>query len=135
MPVFYRSRSALITHKVFQVGGPQHQSFPINELARVHIVQTKQTPSALTPARAIWLALSAVALAAAAKAGVPTGAVLVLILVGSAVSAGCWRPTHYYEMRALYRGRPVCLFRTADKTVLGQVSRALLRAMEHDAHR
>jgi hypothetical protein len=34
------------------------------------------------------------------------------------------------ELRALYRGNVVCLFRTSDRLVFGQVCRALLRVLE-----
>jgi Family of unknown function (DUF6232) len=40
-----------------------------------------------------------------------------------------------YEFRAMYQGYTVCLFRTTDRTVFGQVRRALVRAFEHERER
>lgn len=36
-----------------------------------------------------------------------------------------------YELRAVYHGRPICLFSTTDLRLFGQIKRALIRALEH----
>jgi hypothetical protein len=139
MPIFYRGPGAHITHEVFQALGPISRSFAIRELRRIHIVQTQDDgDSAL--ARLIKggaVVLSAVAIVVALTTnGMDAAAmwtILGLLVVGvsATVSAGCWRPPPPpYELRATYRGQPVCLLRTPDEKLLGQVSRALLRALE-----
>ena len=40
------------------------------------------------------------------------------------------RRRHSYEVHAHYRGRRVCLFRTGDARLFGQIRRALVRALE-----
>lgn len=139
MPIFYRGPGANITHEVFQVLSPVSRSFAIRELRRIHIVQT-QDDSPGTGARAVTasaVGLSAVALVVLVTAGQFAGpsmwTVLVMLAVGvsATVSTGCWRTgPQPYELRAIYRGQRVCLLRTADERLLGQVSRALLRAVE-----
>lgn len=37
---------------------------------------------------------------------------------------------HSYEVHAFYRGQRVCLFRTPDERLFGQIRRALIRALE-----
>jgi len=41
-----------------------------------------------------------------------------------------WRLARPYALRAMYRGHLVDLFQTTDRLTLGQVSRALRRALE-----
>jgi hypothetical protein len=52
---------------------------------------------------------------------------------------GVVRYTRRYPRRmaieALYRGDPVTLYTTRDKTEFGRVQRALIRALEHDRDR
>jgi uncharacterized protein DUF6232 len=36
-----------------------------------------------------------------------------------------------YELCAVYHGRPICLYRTTDERLFGQIKRALIRALEH----
>jgi hypothetical protein len=54
-----------------------------------------------------------------------------LVLAAASATVGCLRPARQpFELQARFRGRVVCLLRTTDERELGQVSRALLRAME-----
>lgn len=139
MTVFYRGPCAQITHEVFEVRSPVCQSFPIRELTGIHIVGVKTKHRAGTTAvKAVAIGLAAVIAGVAATKGQFFGAslsamaALVVVLLSTAASVGCWRTVQPYELRAIYRGRLVCLLRTADQVVLGQVSRALLRAVERD---
>ncbi len=136
---FYRGPNAYITHEVFLARGPESRTFAIRELRRIHIVQAREqggvNSSSLIKGGAIVLA--AIGLFAVLAAGrMDTAALwtiiaLLVIGVSATVTAGCWRaPATPYELRATYRGRIVCLLRTPDERTLGQVSRALLRALE-----
>jgi len=40
------------------------------------------------------------------------------------------RRREIYELRAVYHGRPICLFQTTDERLFGQIKRALIRALE-----
>lgn len=43
------------------------------------------------------------------------------------------RRHHSHEVHAFYRGQRVCLFRTTDLRLFGQIRRALVRALEAQA--
>lgn len=139
MTVFYRGPCAQITHEVFETRSPVCQSFYIRELTGIHIVETRtRQRTGTTVVKALAIGLAAVVAAVAATRGQFFGAslsamaALVVVLLSTAASAGCWRPEQPYELRAIYRGRSVCLLQTADRLVLGQVSRALRRALERN---
>lgn len=140
MTIFYRGPGAHITHELFEVRSPHCQSFRIRDLKYVHVVQEEAEP--LGNPTLVKVGSSSLAGVATTVAiigwGVfgeprPAIAALVLIAISLAISAGCWRTRERpYELRATYRGRLVCLLRTTDKHVLGQVCRALLRALERN---
>lgn len=142
MTVFYRGGGVLVTDEVFAVRHPAPRSFFVRELTRVQIVETTKTkPVGDKVVRAVWIGAAAVVLGVAVTnvrvlgPSVPAVLGLVVLLLVSSVSWGNWRSPHSYQMCATYRGDTVCLFQTADQRVLGQVSRALLRAMERDLTR
>jgi len=140
MPVYFRGPDALITHLVFASQRPQPRSFAIRELRDPHIVIAEATGS---PPRITYPATAAAATVAATgwpilgSASVSmTGLAALAALAGPIV--GCFRPRrHSYEVHAYYRGYRVCLFRTPDPRLFGQIRRALVRALEahadHDA--
>jgi len=49
---------------------------------------------------------------------------------GSALWLALRGRRHSYELHALYRGRPTCLYRTTDERIFGQVRRGLIRALD-----
>jgi len=138
MTVFYYGPSARITHEVFESRTPNYQIFPIRDLAGVHIVRETDRSIMGTPlARAGSAVLVLAAIIAGATAyrevGSPAIAITALLVtaVASGVAAGCWGTREQpYELRAIYRGRAICLLRTPDQRLLGQVRRALRRALE-----
>ena len=95
MPVYFRGREALITHRRFICHRSQ-QEFAIRELLHPHIV-----------------------------IGEATGAEPRLTRPGLRLGR-----RHSYEVHAIYRGQWVCLFRTTDLRLFGQIKRALVRALE-----
>ncbi len=135
MTVFYRGPLAHITHEVFQARSPVRESFPIRELRAIHIVQS--SPSGRPGS--VWLTLGGltigvIAIALAAPSWPVIG--LLVLTVSSVITVGCVKPTGTpLQLRATYRGRPVCLLQTTDRTMLGQVSRALIRAVERTDER
>ena len=139
MTVFYHGPSARITHEVFETRIPDYRLFPIRDLTGIHIIRETEPSILGTPwAKAGSTAMVLVAIVVGAVAfwtvGSPSIAITALLVtaVASAVSAGCWRSREEpYELRAIYRGRAICLLRTPDERLLGQVRRGLLRALEN----
>lgn len=139
MTVFYHGPSARITHEVFETRIPAYQLFPIRDLTGIHITRETEPSILGTPwAKAGSTAMVLVAIVVGAVAfwavGSPSIAITALLVtaVASAVSAGCWSSREEpYELRAIYRGRAVCLLRTPDERLLGQVRRGLLRSLEN----
>jgi hypothetical protein len=138
MTVFYHGPCARITHEVFETRTPNYQIFPIRDLAGIHIVRDTDRSILATPlARAASTALVLAAIIAGSLAfyevGSPSIAITALLVtaVASGVAAGCWGSREEpYELRAIYRGRAVCLLRTPNERLLGQVRRGLRRAIE-----
>jgi hypothetical protein len=136
MPVFFRGPDALITHREFTCLRPQPQKFAIRELEEPHIVIAEAsgaTPHVTYPATAAAAAVAAAGWPILGSATVSvTGLVALAALAGPI--AGCFRGRrHSYEVHAFHRGRRVCLFRTSDPRLFGQIRRALVRAMEAHA--
>ena len=142
MTVFYLGPSARITDEVFETRGSHYQLFPIRDLAGIHIIREQRRSVAGTPlARAGSLLLVLTAIVAGLTAYWTVGSMaiavtaLLVTAISSAVTAGCWSSRELpYELRAIYRGRAVCLFRTPDERLLGQVRRGLLRALESNEY-
>ncbi|GIH05966.1 hypothetical protein Rhe02_40330 [Rhizocola hellebori] len=138
MTVFYHGPCARITHEVFETRIPRFQLFPIRDLGGIHIVREAERTIMGTPwARAGSTVMVLAAIIAGAVAfwtvGSPSIAITALLVtaVASGVAAGCWQHRDEpYELRAIYRGRAVCLLRTSDERLLGQVRRGLRRALE-----
>lgn len=144
VPLYYCGPCALITHDVYEVRRPVRESFPIRDLRSVQIVQHEKPPStagvALFRILNVLLAISAIVVSVIAWRQIDSSEVVVIALLvttaSSVVSAGCWRvPAQPFELVATFRGREICLLRTTDQRELGQVSRALVRAMEQSAYR
>lgn len=142
--IYFQGQSARITHEVYEAFGPVSESFLIRELRSVHIV----TPDAQQKAfGGIWsrvvsivLAVATFGVAMATWQAMESSEVVVVVLltttVSSLIAAGCWRVSEKpWEIRATYRGRSVCLLQTCDQILLGQVRRALLRALEREVDR
>jgi hypothetical protein len=137
MTTFYRGEDAFITHEVFEARSSDFRSFLIRELTGVHVVH--ETHDAFFP-RAVVIGVGAIILAIAVVHGSISGPSMWTVLALAAVlsttiTIGCARTVRTYELRATYRGRPVCLLRTQDLRVLGQVVRALRRAAEWNLER
>lgn len=134
MTVFYRGPYARITDTALVTLRPAHREFAISELASMHIVEVGRQPGDRVTAR-LYAAGSAgaVILVAWPKIGaVPiTVATLIAIVAVSLRTQGCLGSDgHRYELHGDYRGTRQVLFATTDLREFGQVSRALLRAIE-----
>lgn len=132
MTVYYRGPDVLITHEVFQVLSPQPQAFPIRELRGVCVVEDSRWRWVAVPA---WLGAALVAVLAVAlplSRVSPSVFVIVLVLAAaSVVSAACLRDAPgLRELRAVYMGHQVILYRSGNVQKFGQVKRALQRSIE-----
>lgn len=128
----YSGPEVVITHEVFAVRGPVPQRFRIRDLRRVHVVRGE-----LALERVVTAHLSAGAFVAAlVMAPILDSPFALVVMVVTAITAmganvlcAHLRP-RVYEIRALYRGFDVCLYRSADAQRFGQVRRALARALK-----
>jgi len=139
MSVYYLGRTARITESCIESKCPAYQSFPIRELERIHTVRQVRiiTMVASMPVQvcsigasglAVLVALSGWTLFDRPMVTVAGVVLLALALTVATVSARARKVP--LEIRAFHRGRLVCLFRTTDRLVLGQVRRALMRAFD-----
>jgi hypothetical protein len=138
--IYYLGRDARITDLIFESRCPVYQRFEITELKYPHTVHEDAMTTVVlsTPVRVCsGGAMGVAGLAAAIGWPVfdkPTMTATGLVVFGLATVAALGvrrlrrRPL---EIRAVYRGSLVCLFSTTDRRTLGQVSRALLRVIEH----
>jgi hypothetical protein len=139
MVLFYRGPDARITHEVFESKRPTHQSYAIRELEYVHKVRedvvdriTSSTPVRVCSTGMAGLSV-VVAMTGWSVLDHPSLTLAALVLGGasSSMSAASWsiraRPL---ELRAVHRGRLVCLYQTTDRRTFAQVTRALLRVLE-----
>jgi hypothetical protein len=139
MSVYYLGRTARITDTIIESKCPAYQSFPIRELTHIHTVRRDpiEAMTASIPVQVCSVAVSGIGVLVA-LAGWPLldrplvtviGAIGLAgaLMVATASARARRRPQ---EIRAVHRGRLVCLFRSSDLLVLGQVRRALLRALD-----
>jgi hypothetical protein len=137
MATYYRGKAGLITDKFFEVIAPARITFLIDELEDVHIVRGEARPVHLVPVPVAGVAtvLGAIGLSFAGSPAVLVAA-FVLVFAAVVVAGAYWRMSpRTYELRASYRLFEVCLFRSTDATLFGQVSRGLMRALEHRRQR
>jgi hypothetical protein len=139
MSVYYVGRTARVTDSYIESACPAYQSFPIDQLTYVHTVRQLAivAMAASVPVQVCSVGASGlgvlVALTGWPLLNLPMVTAIGAIVLAMAValaSASARARRVPLEIRAVYRGRLVCLFRTTDRLVLGQVRRALLRAMD-----
>src|SRR5262245_3016835 len=135
--VYYVGRTARVTDTCIESACPRYQCFSMRDLRYVHTVRQLAIVSmaASTPVQVCSVGASALAVLVAI-AGWPLDrpmvsviSVVVLALAATLATASAQARRVPLEIRAVYRGRLVCVFSTTDPLVLGQVCRALLRAM------
>ena len=139
MTIYYRGRCARITHEVFEQKGLVPQSFKLTELRGIRVTRGAQAILDVgTPPVRLFSKYLAAPAAVAASAGwlvfhsPPMFLAASLLLVSSLAAWVCCRPTAVrpYELWVLYRGQWTLLFAEPDRSVFGQVKRALGRAIE-----
>jgi hypothetical protein len=136
MTTFYRGEGAFITHNVFESRSSVIRSFPIRELTSVHVVHETSDPLPRVAAIGGGALLVAFAVVRGNVSGPSLWTMLALAAVlGTILMIGLVRTVRTYELRATYRGHAVCLLKTQDMRVLGQVVRALRRAAEWNVER
>jgi hypothetical protein len=143
MTIFYRGPCVRITHKVFETLCPTYQAFALRDIFFVEVVERAAEPA--SPVSTLRTGSSGVAGATAVVVAlgwtqgwstfdrpVAALATISLLVVSVAVAGACWRirPVEL-ELAAIYRDQPVSLYRTTDAQTFGQVSRALVRALEN----
>ena len=139
MSVYYVGRNARVTETCIESKCPAYQAFPIRELEHIHTVRQVRivAMAASHPVRVCSIGASGLAILVA-LAGWPlldrpmvTVVGAVMLALGLTVATASARARRVpLEIRAFHRGRLVLLFSTTDRLVLGQVKRAILRAMD-----
>ena len=132
MTVYYRGPEVVITHEVFHVLTPQPRAFLIRELRGVCVVEGWRRRWVAVPA---WLGSALVAVLAVTLpisfVSAPVFVIVLVLAAASVVSVACLRDASgTYELRAVYGGREVTIFRSGDAQTFGQVKRALQRSIE-----
>jgi hypothetical protein len=128
-------RRVAITPDAFQT--PEGERFALAELSALHIVEQPAEASrrAVPWLRAASALVAVAAVIVAVRAwqvvrdyGILVG-VLLVTSIASLIASDCLRaPVLVWELRAIYRGRTVCLLRTGSDKAMGRVCVALLRA-------
>jgi hypothetical protein len=142
MAVFYRGPCALVTEDLLEVYCPSYRSYAIGELRDVYVVEG-ESGVVVTHSASIRYCSTGVAGAAGlvAATGWPLfdypllsfGALILMAAALAAWSAFGRIQERPYELWAICRGRTERLYQTTDGRTFGQVSRALLRAIERRA--
>lgn len=127
---FYHQRGVAVTDRWLVIHGTR---FPIAEL---HHLERARGPLPSPARRSIHLGLAALLVAAPMALVFSTPAAWAIAALTAAAALGgmmfsCRRWPASYQMWADYRSRPTLLFETRDEQEFGQVSRALIRAVEH----
>jgi hypothetical protein len=131
MPVFYRGPRALITHEVIEVPYVTRRRFAIKDLGAVYIVEHPSARSArqrlygVTALGSIFVTVPVV--------GQMSPVLAVFIMIGSLTYAGaCLRIAGaQWQLVAVDRGVIMVLFQSTDQREFDEVSRGLVRALEH----
>jgi Family of unknown function (DUF6232) len=139
MVLFYRGPEARITHEVFESKRPTHHLYAIRELEYVHTIRRDvvEQITGSTPVRVCSTGMAGLSVVVAMTCWPvldhPSLTLAALVLCGASfsLSAASWSiRTRPLELRAVYRGRLVCLYQTTDRRTFAQVTRALLRVLE-----
>lgn len=136
MTTYYRSRDLQITHReLVQLRHPRRR-FAIADLSGFHVVRHDPVRHRRIPAPVAAAALTVTATTWPLVLDSPAVMFGALVLIGiAAVAVGVWRRNRprVWELRAVHRGKTVCIYATTDALIFGQVRRALIRAVETNA--
>jgi hypothetical protein len=141
MVVYYRGPYVRVTHELFEVLRPAYQAFVLRDLADLRVVEAEADRAAVAPLRSGSTGMAGAAAVVVAlrwthdrpvfDSPVLAVGLLVILLLSLAVLGTCWRMRRFqYELVAVYRDRVVTLFRTFDAREFGQVTRAVIRAIQ-----
>jgi hypothetical protein len=128
---YYLGVDARITRDVVESRRPAPQRFLIADLYDIHTIgpirARAEVGPCLTGVSTVLAAADRLVINHPAVSLVLTGAAIVAAAVAGAGWATRRRP---FELRAIYHGQVVCVFETTDRLVIGQITRALGRAIE-----
>jgi hypothetical protein len=144
MTTFYRGSSVRVTDEMIEV---QSRSalhvFRLNDLTDIYAMTGRKARATMPNAVAVRVCAAGLVAAVAVvvttgAAGfdpilIPLGALVVGASIASVVAICREARPRIYELWAVHRGGPVCLFRTANERLFGEVRRAVVRALERHA--
>ena len=135
MRIFYRSPTMVITDRIVRVAAPAAMSYQIDKVDHLYAVRAEAHVSRAFLFRRMWplpvaMALAMLAISVNALPGLVAVAVVAPFVALASVMVISGRMPTINELWAVVNGRHVCLFRSADDLVFGQVHRAMIRAVE-----
>ena len=139
MTVYYASRCARVTDEIFESRWPVSRRFPLSELRCPHTVHDTaiRQVAASTQVQVCSSGTFALSIMAAVVGwpvfdmpAITAFGALAAALVAGLVMVARYQRRRPMEIRAVFRGELVCLYRSTNRFVWGQVRRALLRALE-----
>ncbi len=139
MVVFYRGPCVRITHEVFETWCPSYRSFPLRELRGLCVVERAAPSTAIRSLRTALISaagtiglVAGLAWVAGWRTLLSLAAMTVAVLLAMAllISIAYRTPPLAWELVGVYRGQPVQLFRAIDAKTIGEVRRALVRALD-----
>jgi hypothetical protein len=127
---FYNQRGVAVTDQWLVVHGEQFLIDELHHLERARGPMSSPARAALLVGLAELTVVAPVALAFSTPAAWAIAALTAAAALGGVMFCGRRWPASF-QMWADYRSRPTLLFETADEQEFGQVSRSLIRAVEH----
>ncbi|GAA4441945.1 DUF6232 family protein [Phytohabitans houttuyneae] len=127
---YYHQRGVAVTDKWLVVHGSRFM------IAELHHLERARGPLPSPARSSLYLGLAVMGVAAPVALVFSTPLAWVIAALAAAAALGvmmfsCRRWPASYQMWADYGSRPTLLFETGDGQEFGQVSRALIRAVEH----
>lgn len=129
---FYNQRGVIVNDQWLLVYGARFAIADLYHIERARGPVSSPTRAALVVGAAELTVVAPVALVVNSPMVWAIAALNLLATAGAVLFCGRkWPAT--FQLWAEYRGRPTLLFTTGDEQEFGQVSRALLRALEHQS--
>ena len=133
MRTYYRGPDALVTDEQFVWHTETPRVFFVRDLHDVVVVRrirSDRGPDVAMVVAAVFATLAVITwLVVGLVVGASVGFVAVTV-ASVAVATRRHRPTHFWQLRATYRGAEVVVFEAVEERVFNQVKRALRRSLE-----
>ena len=136
MPVYYLGPHGRITETLLELGQPR-RSFCVRAVQSPFVARGPRVKAPVAVSATVCCSVcsagAVVVLASWPVLHISPAMALAVLVAASTTGAATnfyFRRARWYQLWALYEGRPVLLFESADGRVFGQISRAVLRCLE-----